>query len=105
VGRFSVACCRADGNAVIMLSKAGQDLTRYFPEMVSAAETFAGKTASSWMARLWFRTERLFSFDHLLQRIHPAASRVKRLAMETPSDIPRLRSVEARQDPGWRRRL
>ena len=28
---------------------------------------------------------RAFSFDDLLQRIHPAASRVKKLAQETPA--------------------
>jgi ATP-dependent DNA ligase len=38
-----------DGDAVIMLSKAGQDLTRYFPEV-----------ASAWMVRLWLRRPRLF---------------------------------------------
>ena len=37
------------------------------------------------MARSWCRADRAFSFDDLLQRIHPAASRVKKLAQETPA--------------------
>ena len=35
--------------------------------------------------RSLFRSKDDFSFDHLLQRIHPAASRVKKLAEQTPA--------------------
>jgi ATP-dependent DNA ligase len=73
-----------DGNAVIMLSKAGQDLTRYFPEMVSAAETLP-ENSFVLDGEIVVPNGKAFSFDHLLQRIHPAASRVKRLAIETPA--------------------
>jgi ATP-dependent DNA ligase len=73
-----------DGDAVIMLSKAGQDLTRYFPEVVSAAETLPEKSFVL-DGEIVVTAAEAFSFDHLLQRIHPAASRVKRLAVETPA--------------------
>jgi ATP-dependent DNA ligase len=73
-----------DRDKVELQSKSGRLMTRYFPEIVAAlraveAEKFvvdgeivvpAGKT---------------FSFDALLQRIHPAASRVQRLAAEVPA--------------------
>ena len=73
-----------DGKEVYLQSKAGQPLARYFPELVEAvlglkAERFVldGEIAIPIKNRL--------SFDDLLMRIHPAASRIKRLSMETPA--------------------
>ena len=73
-----------DGQEVHLQSKAGQPLARYFPELVEAAlalkaERFVldGEIAIPIKNRL--------SFDDLLMRIHPAASRIKRLAEETPA--------------------
>jgi ATP-dependent DNA ligase len=73
-----------DGEAVTMQSKAGEDLTRYFPEIVAAAR---GLKAGSFVldGELVVPHGKAFSFDDLLQRIHPAASRVRRLAEETPA--------------------
>jgi ATP-dependent DNA ligase len=72
------------GNKVELRSKAAEDLTRYFPELVTAALELPAPS---------FRLDgeivvprgHGFSFDDLLQRIHPAASRVKRLSLETPA--------------------
>jgi ATP-dependent DNA ligase len=73
-----------DGDEVEIQSKAGQPLTRYFPELVSAFRALKpkryildGEIAIPIGDRL--------SFDDLLQRIHPAASRVRKLAEETPA--------------------
>ena len=73
-----------DKNEVYLQSKAGQPLGRYFPELVEAAHSVKadrfildGEIAIPIKNRL--------SFDDLLMRIHPAASRVKRLSEETPS--------------------
>lgn len=73
-----------DGNEVYLQSKAGQPLARYFPELVEAAARLKadrfvldGEIAIPIKGRL--------SFDDLLMRIHPAASRVKRLSQETPA--------------------
>jgi ATP-dependent DNA ligase len=73
-----------DGKDVYLQSKAGQPLARYFPELLQAAlrlkaERFVldGEIAIPIAKRL--------SFDDLLMRIHPAASRIKRLAEETPA--------------------
>jgi ATP-dependent DNA ligase len=73
-----------DGERVTMQSKAGEDLTRYFPEVVAAALEL---NAASFMldGELVVPQGKAFSFDALLQRIHPAASRVKKLAAETPA--------------------
>jgi ATP-dependent DNA ligase len=73
-----------DGERVTMQSKAGEDLTRYFPEVVAAAREL--KPASFvFDGELVVPKGKTFSFDDLLQRIHPAASRVKKLAAETPA--------------------
>jgi ATP-dependent DNA ligase len=66
-----------DGDTVELQSRNGKPMTRYFPEI--AAGTFPpgryvldGELVAS-------------SFDTLGQRIHPAKSRVDRLAAETPA--------------------
>ncbi|MFT4118374.1 ATP-dependent DNA ligase [Bradyrhizobium sp.] len=73
-----------DGETVMMTSKAGQDLTRYFPEVAqSAAELPEPRFVLD--GELVVPIGQAFSFDALLQRIHPAASRIKRLSAETPA--------------------
>jgi ATP-dependent DNA ligase len=73
-----------DGGTVELQSKSGQSLTRYFPEL--AAAVAATKTEQFVLdGEIVVPRGKAFSFDDLLQRIHPAASRVKKLAAETPS--------------------
>ena len=69
---------------VELQSKATQPLTRYFPEMVAAV---GGLKPQMFVldGEIAVPTESGFSFDALLQRIHPAASRVQRLSAETPA--------------------
>jgi ATP-dependent DNA ligase len=69
---------------VTMTSKSGQDLTRYFPEVATVAATLPERRFTL-DGELVVPTRDQFSFDALLQRIHPAASRVKRLSHETPA--------------------
>ena len=72
-----------DGQTVVLQSKAGQPLTRYFPEIVEAVRALpAARIVLD--GELVLFTEGRVDFDALLQRIHPAASRVERLAAETP---------------------
>ena len=65
-----------DGDTVTLQSKSGKPLTRYFPDVVEAVRALKAKTLR---ARRRDRRARgkAFSFDALLQRIHPAASRVR----------------------------
>jgi ATP-dependent DNA ligase len=73
-----------EGERVTMTSKAGEDLTRYFPEVAAAATEL--KAASFVLdGELVVPHGKAFSFDDLLQRIHPAASRVKMLSEQTPA--------------------
>jgi ATP-dependent DNA ligase len=72
-----------DGDKVELRSKSGEDLARYFPELVDAARRL--KAADFVLdGEIVVPHGKAFSFGDLLQRIHPAASRVKKLAQETP---------------------
>lgn len=72
------------GGQVALLSKSGQPLARYFPDIVAAAKA-VGATEFILDGELVVQTGRSVSFDALLQRIHPAKSRVDRLSQETPA--------------------
>ena len=73
-----------DGASIELQSKSGQSLTRYFPELVAALKALKAKRFVL-DGEIVVPDGRVFSFDNLLQRIHPAASRVARLAKETPA--------------------
>ena len=77
-----------DGDDVVLLSRSGKDLGRYFPEVIDAVRDelaprcvldgeivvpreIAGRTRLDW--------------ESLSQRIHPAESRIKMLADQTPA--------------------
>ena len=72
-----------DRETIALQSKAGQPLTRYFPEIVEAVRALPAERLVLDGELVLFREGRV-DFDGLLQRIHPAASRVTRLAAETP---------------------
>ena len=80
---FRCLLSRQGGN-VDLRSKSGEDLTRYFPELVEAALRLKAK-AFLLDGEIVVPHRKAFSFDDLLQRIHPAASRVKKLSLETPA--------------------
>jgi ATP-dependent DNA ligase len=73
-----------DGDRVDLRSKSGEDLARYFPEIVAAALTLKADRFTL-DGELVVPGGKSFSFDALLQRIHPAASRVKKLSQDTPA--------------------
>jgi ATP-dependent DNA ligase len=72
------------GSKVDLRSKSGEDLARYFPELVDAALQLK---ATSFLldGEIVVPHGKTFSFDDLLQRIHPAASRISKLSQETPA--------------------
>jgi ATP-dependent DNA ligase len=72
------------GDTIDLRSKSGEELTRYFPELVEAALKLKATTFLL-DGEIVVPHGRTFSFDDLLQRIHPAASRVKKLSLETPA--------------------
>src|SRR5207237_3893916 len=72
------------GEKVDIRSKSGEDLARYFPELMRAALELRA-AAFLLDGEIVVPHGKAFSFDDLLQRIHPAASRVKTLSQETPA--------------------
>lgn len=72
-----------DGETVELRSKAGKSLSRYFPEVIAALlELRARKFVLD--GEIVVPSGNTLSFDALLQRIHPAASRIQKLSRETP---------------------
>src|SRR5436190_4381714 len=70
--------------SIDLQSKSSQPLGRYFPELTSALAELAAKRFVI-DGEIAIPEGSGFSFDALLQRIHPAASRIQRLAAETPA--------------------
>jgi ATP-dependent DNA ligase len=73
-----------DGDDVHIQSKAGQPLARYFPEVVEALRSLKA-TQFVLDGEIVVPVNGRLSFDDLLQRIHPAESRVRKLAAATPA--------------------
>ena len=73
-----------DRSRVELRSKAGQPLDRYFPEIVEALLALEAPR-SVLDGELVVPEGNVLSFDQLLMRIHPAASRVQKLSREHPA--------------------
>jgi ATP-dependent DNA ligase len=73
-----------DGGEVELGSRNERPLTRYFPELVTAARTELPSRCVIDGEIVLARGDRL-DFDALQQRIHPAVSRITKLAAETPA--------------------
>src|ERR1700730_12546798 len=73
-----------DGADIDLQSKSGKPLTRYFPEL---AATLLSLKAKKFVVdgEIVIPVDGHLSFDELLMRIHPAASRVLKLSQEHPS--------------------
>jgi ATP-dependent DNA ligase len=72
-----------DGDRVDLESKSGKPLTRYFPELVAALRAFPAKQFVL-DGEIVIPVDGNLSFDDLLMRIHPAASRIAKLSKESP---------------------
>src|SRR4051812_22278259 len=73
-----------DNGDIELRSKAGQPLGRYFPEVVTAIGALKARRFVL-DGEIVVPAGRALSFDDLLQRIHPAESRIKKLAAATPA--------------------
>ncbi|MFJ7624990.1 ATP-dependent DNA ligase [Streptomyces sp. NPDC097595] len=80
------AIVHRDGDEVVIGSRTGKPLTRYFPELVTAVRdnlpercVVDGEIVVAHEGRL--------DFDRLSERIHPAESRVRLLAEQTPAAL------------------
>src|SRR3989442_1293414 len=75
-----------DGDKVSLQSKSGQPLGRYFPELVDVLSTLRARQFVL-DGEIVVPIDGRLSFDELLLRIHPAASRVQKLAQEHPAKL------------------
>lgn len=73
-----------DGEALHICSRNGQPLERYFPEVVAALKAALPERCIV-DGEIILPGRAGLDFEALQQRIHPAASRVKRLSEETPA--------------------
>jgi ATP-dependent DNA ligase len=77
-----------DGSDVFISSRKELPFVRYFPELVAAIQTLDEPRVVVDGEIVVFTGDGLgLDFDALLQRIHPAASRVARLSKETPASF------------------
>ena len=73
-----------DGDTVELGSRNEKPLTRYFPELVEPLKAALPDPAVL-DGEIVIMTDGGLEFDVLSQRIHPAASRIEKLAVETPA--------------------
>jgi ATP-dependent DNA ligase len=73
-----------DGKKIYLQSKAGQPLARYFPDIVAALGKLPGQQFVL-DGELVVPVSGALSFDELQLRLHPAASRVQKLAKANPA--------------------
>jgi ATP-dependent DNA ligase len=73
-----------DGGKVFLQSKAGQPLARYFPDVVEALQRIPAKRFVL-DGELAIPVKGALVFDELQLRLHPAASRVQKLAAAHPA--------------------
>ncbi len=77
-----------DGDHIELGSRNEKPLTRYFPEVVAAARaSLPDRCVIDGEIVLPSLNGHGLDFDALLQRIHPAESRVNKLALETPASF------------------
>lgn len=81
---FRCIAFRQPDGTIEMRSKSGQPLARYFPELVDALKNLK---ANEFVidGEIVIQNGDHFDFDSLLQRIHPAQSRINKLSKETPA--------------------
>lgn len=75
-----------DGDEVRLESRGERPLTRYFPELVEAARSQLPLRCVV-DGEIVIRSGPVLDFEALLQRIHPADSRVRLLAEQTPASF------------------
>src|SRR4026207_2571224 len=73
-----------NGEQIFLQSKAGQPLARYFPDIVGVLATLSERQIVL-DGELVIPVSGALSFDELQLRLHPAASRVQKLAKANPA--------------------
>ena len=77
---------RRDGDEVTLTSKSGKPLARYFPEVVDLLGSLKERQFLL-DGELIISVGDVLAFDALQMRLHPAESRIRKLAKETPAEL------------------
>ena len=77
---------RRDGAEVTLTSRSGKPLGRYFPEIVEMLGKLKGRRFLL-DGELIISVGDALAFDALQLRLHPAESRIRKLAKETPAEL------------------
>ena len=77
---------RRDGAEITLTSKSGKPLARYFPEVVEMLHSLK-EDRFLLDGELIISVGDVLSFDALQLRLHPAESRVRKLAGQTPAEL------------------
>jgi ATP-dependent DNA ligase len=72
-----------DGKNIELQSKTGESLSRYFPELIAALDRLKSKMFRRRRNRHSLRLH--ICFDDLLQKLHPAESRIEKLSNTDPA--------------------
>jgi ATP-dependent DNA ligase len=80
---------------VTLTSRSGKPLARYFPEVVAMLRTLKDKDFLL-DGELIISVGDVLAFDALQLRLHPAESRIRKLAKETPAELMLFDLLEAR---------
>jgi ATP-dependent DNA ligase len=79
-----------DGDEVELESRGSRPLTRYFPEVVDDVRRLLPSKCvidAEIVVRSGQPGQERLQWEHLSQRIHPAESRIRKLAKETPAEL------------------
>jgi ATP-dependent DNA ligase len=77
---------RRDGDEITLTSKSGKPLARYFPEVVDMLRSTKERQFLL-DGELIIAVGDVLAFDALQLRLHPAESRIRKLAKETPAEL------------------
>jgi ATP-dependent DNA ligase len=87
-----------DGSAVLLQSKSGKLLARYFPEVVAMLGALAPPRFLL-DGELIIPIGEALSFDALQMRLHPAESRVRKLSRQTPAQFMLFDCLQSEREP------
>lgn len=79
-----------DGDEIELTSRGKKPLTRYFPELVDAVREYLPSRIildTEVVVRTGHKGAERLHWEALSQRIHPAASRIAKLSVQTPAEI------------------
>jgi ATP-dependent DNA ligase len=75
-----------DGERIELQAKSGKPLSRFFPEVVERVRSLSSRQFVL-DGELAIAVGESLSFDALQMRLHPAASRIRKLSVETPAKL------------------